>query len=183
MAKPYILEIYSPGHVGEMVALRLETDQPPMPISKGDLVNLRGYGRAMEIAGCSVVRVVNVEHVFWDVKLDPGDDESQWTTHQIMVFTTKVDDVAETRLPGYPHVGASMQQNSLRDDDFRADIDDILRNASGPQEGARSRGLCYTPQGLRAANGSAPGRERAAVAHNYGMAAEFRPAFELLRLN
>lgn len=95
----YYVEIYGPGQCEDPPILSLESDVLPMPISTGDLINLRAYGHALQGAGTSLLQVIKIEHFFWDGKAR----DNAWEGHKIMVFTTAVPDAPESRIPGYPH--------------------------------------------------------------------------------
>lgn len=65
-----------------------------------DLINLRPFHGASEQAGTTLVKVVAKEHI-----IQPESDSGvgQWKWQKVMIFTSRVEDLAETRVRGYPH--------------------------------------------------------------------------------
>jgi hypothetical protein len=99
MLKRYVLEIYLPGNRGYDVACYMESDEPFLPIQKGDIINPRtwtshyssnlraSYGKTK--FGI-VLRVSGIEHFI--VQTEEG-----FSQHKLGIFTEALDDVAESR--------------------------------------------------------------------------------------
>jgi hypothetical protein len=85
----YTLLIYLPGSI-EDVACRLESDQPFMPIARGDLLNPRTWSNRPDDLADVLLRVVGVEHFLCQV-------EDRVSRHSIGVFTEAVADDEESR--------------------------------------------------------------------------------------
>ena len=88
VAKPvvYVLEIYAPDDTTEVVG-RFEASSPFASISVGELIQPAHFERIPKEG--HVLKVVGVEHGLWELK--------EHLTHQVMVFTTNVEDDADSR--------------------------------------------------------------------------------------
>jgi hypothetical protein len=98
--KRYILDIYLPGNSGDDIACHMESDDPFLPIQKGDLINPRTwnphyFSNLRSDVGENpygiVLRVTGTEHY-----IIQQEDESM-SNHRICIFTEAVSDVAENR--------------------------------------------------------------------------------------
>ena len=99
----YTIEVYAPGQCEDPPIIMMESSHPPLLPAVGDLINLRTFSHALESAECSIVRVISREHIFQPEHAAGKIDESKWRWQKVMLYTTKVDDIAETRVPGYPN--------------------------------------------------------------------------------
>lgn len=80
----YYLEIYEPDSAHD-VLITFSSNSAFMAISKGDILNSRTWDKGIK----GVLKVVNVEHVIWEVE--------DHVAHKIMVFTKEVEDTGELR--------------------------------------------------------------------------------------
>ena len=97
--KRYALEIYLPGNAGTDVACSIESDEPFLPVQRGDLINPRTWtahystnlqSHVADRQNGAVLRVTGIEHFIIQ-------RESGFSQHKLGVFTQAVDDVAESR--------------------------------------------------------------------------------------
>jgi hypothetical protein len=100
MLKKYRLEIYPPGNEGYDVVCHIESDEPFLPIQRGDLINPRTWnaqnsGNLQVSHGETefgiVLRVTGIEHFIVQR------DDNEFSQHKLGVFTEAVDDIAENR--------------------------------------------------------------------------------------
>lgn len=101
MSKKYSLDIYLPGNPGYDVACHIESDDPFLPIQKGDIINPRtwsshyssllktSYNESERKYGI-VLRVTGIEHFIMQ-------NEGGFSQHKLGIFTEAIDDIPETR--------------------------------------------------------------------------------------
>lgn len=98
--KRYKLEIYPPGNHGYDVVCVIESDEPFLPIQKGDLINpgawnAQNSGNLQASHGETeygiLLRVTGIEHF-----IHQRDDE-QFSQHKLGIFTEAVDNLPENR--------------------------------------------------------------------------------------
>ena len=98
----YALHIYLPGNSGYDVGATLESEEPFLPIQRGDVINPRTFNShyASHARGDVdpeqfphgiVLRVTGFEHFIVQ------NEENEITRHGIGIFTEAIHDVAETR--------------------------------------------------------------------------------------
>ena len=98
MTKRYALEIYLPGNSGSDVACTIESDEPFLPIQRGDLINPRTWTShyASNLASYRpsqygiLLRVIGIEHFI--IQRDEG-----FSQHKLGIFTEAVDDLDTSR--------------------------------------------------------------------------------------
>jgi hypothetical protein len=97
--KRYALEVYLPGNLGTDVACSIESDEPFLPIQRGDLINPRTWtahysgnlqSHVQEREYGVVLRVTGVEHFILQREVGFGQ-------HKLGIFTEAVDDVEGSR--------------------------------------------------------------------------------------
>lgn len=97
MDKQYAYEIYGPSDCGADIVGYIESDEPLLPIQRGDLLNPRTWDpHYAEIAYQSggfkygtILRVTGFEHFILE--------SAGHVKHKVGVFTEAVEDLAENR--------------------------------------------------------------------------------------
>jgi hypothetical protein len=96
--KRYALEIYLPGNSGRDVTCLIESDEPFLPIQKGDVINPRSwthhYFETLQSYHPSefgvLLKVTGVEHFIFQ-------REDGFSQHKLGIFSVAVDDLEESR--------------------------------------------------------------------------------------
>lgn len=97
--KRYALEIYLPGSTGSDVACSMESNEPFLPIHKGELLNPRSWsthysGNLTDFRSGNpgiLLTVTGIEHFI--VQREDG----SIVQHKLGIFTSAVDDVGASR--------------------------------------------------------------------------------------
>lgn len=100
MMKRYAIEIYPPNNLGLDVTCRMESEEPFLPIQRGDLINPRTWSKHYYDQLQSyhpsqygiVLRVIGIEHVI--VQEPDGDG---FIHHTLRIYTQAADDLEESR--------------------------------------------------------------------------------------
>ncbi|MDD5738687.1 MAG: hypothetical protein PHY72_02030 [Candidatus Pacebacteria bacterium] len=83
------MEVYVPGSADD-VWVTFETSEPILGISKGDILNPGIWENTQ--SPMKVLKVVNLEHLIWDVKAE------NCVKHKLMIFTKEVEGTRKLRI-------------------------------------------------------------------------------------
>jgi hypothetical protein len=83
----FTLEIYEPGSADD-IWIVFESSTPFMSINRGDILNPAFFSNSQ--SPMKVLRVINVEHILWEVDGN--------VMQKILIFTEEVEGTRELRL-------------------------------------------------------------------------------------
>jgi hypothetical protein len=100
MRKKYAIEIYPPGNKGYDTTCLIESNEPFLTISRGDIINPRTWTQHYNDTLYTlyergqhgiVLKVTGIEHVIIQT------DDDDFSQHRLLIFTEALPDIADSR--------------------------------------------------------------------------------------